>query len=68
MFYFFIKACEKYDFDFSLSNNGIHSMYLMPKNTFESITIKRDYFDYNFNELFFKAIKIMRKYRMERGY
>ena len=43
-------------------------MSLKPKNTFESITIERDYFDYNFNKLFLKAIKEMKKYRRERGY
>ena len=68
MFYIFIKACDKYNFDFSFGTCGKPSMSLKPKNTFESITIERDYFDYNFNKLFLKAIKEMKKYRRERGH
>lgn len=68
MFYIFLKVCEKYEFYFSINSNSIHAMSLRPKNTFESITVERDYFDWNFNKLFFKAIKIMKRYRKERGY
>lgn len=68
MFYIFVRACEKYNFDFSVNSNSIQAMSLRPKNTFEGITVERDYFDWNFNKLFIKAIKIMKRYRKERGY
>lgn len=68
MFYIFVRACEKYEFDFSVNSSSIQAMSLRPKNTFESITVERDYFDWNFNKLFIKAIKIMKRYRKERRY
>ena len=67
MFYIFIKACEKYGFYFSINSNSVQAMSLRPKNTFESITVERDRFDYNFNNLLLKGIKTMKMYRKERG-
>jgi hypothetical protein len=69
MFFIFIKACKKYNFDFSLGTYGELTIVLKPKNTFENIEVKQKYY-YNrdFNQLFIKAIRAMKRYREERGY
>lgn len=65
MFYIFIRACKKYKFSFSLNLHSRLIIILHPNNTFESINIKQERCDHNFNKLFLKAIKEMKRYRRE---
>lgn len=67
MFYIFIKACKKYEFDFMLNTCGGLTMTLYPRNTFESIDVGQGRYVYNFKELFYNAIKEMKAYRKKRG-
>lgn len=68
MFYIFIIACKRYKFTYAL--NAIHgiSLCLHPYNSFGSIDIAQEYYEHNYNKLFFKAIKKMKWYRKEVGY
>ncbi len=68
MFFIFVLVCKKYKFDFTLSTHGDITLLLKPNNTFENIGINQEYYNRSFGKLFFKAIRIMRKYRRERGY
>ena len=67
MFFRFIRACKKYKFTFVLStyHDGLTMMIVRPHNTFENIKFEEKYL--RFNKLFSKAIKGMKKYRLERG-
>lgn len=66
MFYIFIKACKKYAFTYALSTCGGLTLILRPYDTFENINIEEKFCDYN--KVFIKAIKEMKKYREKRGY
>ena len=65
MFSIFVNACKKYRFSFSLSTHGQIAIMLKPNNAFGNIYINQGYHD-NFNKIFLKAIKEMKRYRKER--
>lgn len=67
MFLIFIRACRKYGFDFSLNTTNGLTLDLRPKNSFNNIEIKQEYFRRNYNKLFFEAIKEMKDYRGKKG-
>lgn len=66
MFFKFVRACRKYRFTFALSTYGGLTLILRPNNTFENIEIKEECIDYM--SMFPKAIRVMKKYRKERGF
>lgn len=68
MFFIFIMACKKYEFNFNLNAHNRLVLTLYPSNSFESIDIDQGYFNYNFIKLFLSAIKEMKTYRKMVGY
>lgn len=68
IFWFFVMACEKYKFTFTISTHGMLTSILIPNDRFITIRINQGLKSREFNKLFIKAIKEMKRYRKERGY
>ena len=61
-FWLFRKACRKYGFSVTLSTRSGACIILKPCNRFDNIELTNYY--YNYNNLFKKAIKSMKEYKI----